>query len=411
MFRTTLLRSRTPRRLAAAVCLSLATLLAGAAPAAGCSWDYPIWIQRNRDAAPLYRFIRDGKAGYIDREGRVVIEPQFDGDSNYAGAFHDGLMEVGVSSGEYVDVTGKTVIKDELYRGWQFSDGLAAALKEDGGKWGYIDPTGKFAISPRFQGYPGGYVSPFSEGRAWIEVAGRYGFIDKTGEFVVRPVFLHAESFRDGMARVVVEGPCGYSGDGPCPDFRHLGGPARPGRKVPPCKFTFVDGSGSVLKARFEAAKHFSEGTAPVKLGGKWGYADKSGRLVIEPQFDEAWPFSGGLARVRQGELTGLFGYIDAQGKYVVPPRFNYADDFSEGLAAVGDREYADEPGNLYYIDGHGRTVIKGPFALASHFFKGLAHVKLRRSGKGEVDRRAGRFAYIDAEGKTVFAYEVESNY
>lgn len=409
MFRTTLPRS--PRRLASAVCLSLAALLACAAPADGCSWDYPIWIPRDGGADPLYRFIRDGKAGYIDRSGRVVIEPQFDGDGNYAGVFHDGLLEVGVSSGEYVDATGKTVIKDELYRGWQFSDGLAAALKEDGGKWGYIDPKGRFAISPRFQGYPGGYVSSFSEERAWVEVSGKYGFIDKTGEFVIPPAFLHAEAFGDGMARVVAEGPCSYGPTMPCLEIHHFGGPAPTKGRVPACKFTFVDAHGAVLKARFDDAKNFSEGMAPVRLGEKWGYIDKSGRVRITPQFDEAWPFSGGIARVRQGGLTGLFGYIDTQGRYVVPPRFKYADDFAEGLAAVGDMEYVDEPGNLYYIDRRGRTVIPGPFALASHFFKGLAHVKLRRAGKGEVGRRTGRFAYIDAEGKTIFAYEVESTY
>jgi hypothetical protein len=365
-------------------------------------------MPHRKDADPLYRFIRDGKAGYIDRTGKVVIEPKFKVYGNYSGEFHDGLVEVGVSSGEYVDTKGKTV-ESGLYRGWQFSEGLAAALADDGGKWGYVDRTGKFVISPRFDGYPNGYVASFSEGRAWIEASGRYGFIDRTGEFVVAPTFLRASDFKDGMARVVVEGPCAYSDADPCPESSVLGGPQK-FEDVPPCKFTFVDARGSVLEARFDAAKDFSEGLAPIMKGGKWGYADKSGKVVIEPRFESAWPFSEGRARVIQ---DGLYGFIDERGEFAVPPRFKYADDFSEGLAAVGTL-YLEEPGGVYYIDKRGRVAIPGPFHVASQFFKGLAHVELKRLAKEKGGDRwccTRRFAYIDAKGKTVFAYQFDEEY
>ena len=39
----------------------------------------------------------------------------------------------------------------------------------------------------------------------------------------------------------------------------------------------------------------------PVKIGGKWGYMDTSGKLAIQPQFDEAGFFSEGLADVCVG--------------------------------------------------------------------------------------------------------------
>ena len=405
MFDRTLPHSR--RRLAAAVCLSLAALLGSPAPAAGCSWDYLIWEPRGRSADPLYRFIRGGKAGYIDRSGRVVIEPKFDGDSNYRGVFRDGLMEVGVSSGEYVDATGKTVIKDRLYRGWEFSEGLAAALAEDGGRWGYIDPTGKFVISPRFEGHPRGYVSSFADGFAWIQVSGRYGFIDRTGEFVLRPAFLHASDFSDGMARVVVEGPCMFYDDGPCPGGGGLlGGAGQTADEVPPCKFTYVDRRGVALEERFDGARDFSEGLAAVKRGGKWGFIDKSGRLVIEPRFDDASDFKSGRALVKRG---GLYGYVDERGEFAVPPRYEYAEDFSEGLAAVGVL-HSEAPAGVYFIDRDGRVRIPGPFHVAGRFFKGLAHVELKPlvKEKGGERWRTRRFAYINAEGKTVFAYDYE---
>lgn len=400
---------RTPRRrLAVAACLSLAALLAAHAPAAGCSSDYLIWEPRGRSADPLYRFIRGGKAGYIDRSGRVVIEPKFEAYGNYSGVFHDGLMGVGVSSGEHVDATGKTVIKDRLYRGWDFSEGLAAALAENGGKWGYIDPTGKFVISPRFEGHPRGYVSSFADGLARVEASGRHGFIDRSGEFAIRPSFLHASDFSDGMARVVVEGPCMFYEDGPCPGGGLLGGSGQAANEVPPCKFTFVDRRGSVLEERFDGAQDFSEGLAAVKRGGKWGFIDKSGRLVVEPRFDDASGFKDGRALVMQG---GLYGFIDERGEFVVPPRYKYAEDFSEGLAAVGVL-HSEEPAGVYYIDRSGRVRIPGPFHVAGRFFKGLAHVELKpstREGDGESPLTR-RFAYINAAGKTVFAYDYEED-
>ncbi len=74
-----------------------------------------------------------------------------------------------------------------------------------------------------------------------------------------------------------------------------------------------------------------------------------TGRMVINPQFDDTGRFEEGLARVRVGaEKTGKWGFIDKTGKYVVNPQFEDADAFSEGLAAVriGD----DETGKWGFI-------------------------------------------------------------
>jgi len=59
----------------------------------------------------------------------------------------------------------------------------------------------------------------------------------------------------------------------------------------------------------------YSEGLAAVQISGKWGYIERSGQFVINPQFDDAFPFSYGLALVRSGPK-----YIDKTGKYVWNP-------------------------------------------------------------------------------------------
>ncbi len=55
-----------------------------------------------------------------------------------------------------------------------------------------------------------------------------------------------------------------------------------------------------------------------IEQNGKWGFIDKTGKVVIEPQFDDAWLFrEGGLASVKIGDKHG---YIDKTGKYVWEP-------------------------------------------------------------------------------------------
>ena len=64
---------------------------------------------------------------------------------------------------------------------------------------------------------------------------------------------------------------------------------------------------------------------------GKWGYIDKTGKVIIEPKFDEAADFSEGLARVKVGIF---YGFIDFSGDFVIKPQFTWVKSFSEGLAA-----------------------------------------------------------------------------
>ena len=373
----------------------LLVFLVAARAVLACSWDYPIWIPRSKDADPLYRFIRDGTAGYIDQTGNVVIEPRFRASGN---EFHAGLLETGNSDGEYLNRQGKRAFDKKFYRGWAFSEGLAVALENEDGLWGYIDTAGEFAISPRFKGHPHGYVSSFSDGLARVEVDGKYGYIGKTGKFVIEPRFLAAEHFVEGMARVVVvDEPCWHAGDGPCATVQVLPEEAPVTEGLPPaCKYTFVNKSGHLLPARFDRLKDFAEGMAPVRIDREWGYIDSAGEIVIKPSFDDAWPFSGGLARVI---VRDKFGFIDASGESVIPPIYDWAKDFSNGLAPVEQKGY-------YFIDKDAWQAFPGRFAEASPFFKGLAHVQLFDIGGDSLSEVSQKFAYINTSGKVVFSYD-----
>ena len=143
-------------------------------------------------------------------------------------------------------------------------------------------------------------------------------------------------------------------------------------------KFGFELDDKVVIPAKYDDAVPFSEGLARVKLNGKGGYIDKTGKEVIPFRYDVAWSFGEGLASV---ELNGKCGYIDKTGKVVIPIKYDEADSFSDGLASVKLN------GKWGFIDKTGKEVIPLRYDYVSDFDDGFAVVEL--NGKsGKIDKQ-----------------------
>src|SRR5580765_6610405 len=127
----------------------------------------------------------------------------------------------------------------------------------------------------------------------------------------------------------------------------------------------------------------------PVRLNGKWGYMNVSGKLVVQPRFEMAKDSSEGLARVYENETIG---YVDSMGQVVIPPRYLQAHDFSEGLALVQDAQgrvaFVDKTGNIV-IDLTSLGVKSFPAQVGSDFSEGLAAIEI-----------GGKTGYVDRTGK-----------
>lgn len=95
----------------------------------------------------------------------------------------------------------------------------------------------------------------------------------------------------------------------------------------PGVPWALLDGQGRVLHENLHYLNHhapfrgWEEGSplAPLRIGWKWGYIDRSGSLVIEPAYDEAEFFFNSTAVVKVDDRSGL---IDLNGHYLYEPLY-----------------------------------------------------------------------------------------
>lgn len=255
--------------------------------------------------------------GFLDRQGRLAIAPQF----RQVGNFSEGLAAVyrGDKVG-FVDPTGKRVIAPQFDQAQPFQEGLAAVRQAE--RWGFVDRTGQLVVP--WQAYE---VSSFSEGLAriatqpeWMTRLVSYGFINRLGQVVIPPDYSSAASFSSGVAAV-----------------------SRYNRETLERREGYLDSTGAwtLSNAVGSGNASFSEGLAARWSGTQFGYIDTTGQWAIPPHqlaansfgpIQSAGPFQSGFAVVKIGDRYGL---INRQGKVVVPPIYGQIQDIGDGYAYV----------------------------------------------------------------------------
>lgn len=259
---------------------------------------------------------KDGKWGYIKSDGSGASEFIYDDAASFCGSFaavrdggkicvitdefkrysvcHDSSADgvfladssgVVLTSGEkYLLADYEMQIIGELY---DFIGSAAQNMRavKSGNKWFFINANGEKAIPQEYDGIAlNGRYAAFFDGIAFVSEGGSYKMINEKGE--------------------------------------------------------------AVGTAAFEDAYPFMEKSslAAVKKDGKWGFADKSGEIVIPCTYDGAKSFSYGLAAVC---VNGKWGYIDLNNNWVIPAEYNSAEPFENKKAAV----FTDDGLGMIYLD------------------------------------------------------------
>ncbi|MBZ5613338.1 MAG: WG repeat-containing protein [Acidobacteriia bacterium] len=292
--------------------------------------------------------VQDGKYGYIDHNGAMLIPPQFwwgaDFEHGFGAVYVCGRVVSVDASGNLVPLRARP--EHEL------------RPKLVGGKFGFVDGSGQFKIPAAFED-----ALPFSDGMAAVRLRDKWGFIDSTGRVVIPPAFEAAYYFREGVAIATTGGTevlIDKTGKVLARGFKQLRGVTAE-RRVPVSrdeKYGYLDVTGTIaIPLVYDDADSFSEGLAPVKKYGKWGYIDRNGATTIPLEFDSAGVFGSGLAPVKIGRESG---FIEVSGKFA----FRIAFEYSPGFWGIdGDTDVSrfwTKDGAFGYVNTSGK-VIWGP--------------------------------------------------
>lgn len=141
--------------------------------------------------------------GFIDKSGNVVVEYQYDTVFAYA---NDRAIVVKGDKYGVIDKSGKTLIEPQFRA--MMNDGDNYAVQQIDRKWGWCNAQGQLIINPQFE-----QVQPFLDNDfAPAAFAGKFGFIDKRGTFVVNPQFDNALPFNGNLAQVTMNKKVGFVG-------------------------------------------------------------------------------------------------------------------------------------------------------------------------------------------------------
>ena len=276
-------------------------------------------------AQNLFWFIENKQVGFADKQGKVIIKPQF----AMAGNFNENITFAGIGEGlftakyGFINKTGAWVIQPQFDAADEFSEGKARVLQ--GGKWGFINLKGNMVISPQFRlCYPfkNGYAKATTDNKTW-------GLIDTTGKFVLAPAYYSlVDMDKNGVLAV---------------------------NTTLQTKWKLVNIKGEPVNDKeFGLIRNFSEGLAAARNeNNQWGFINTAGDWVIEPKYSDAHLFSDGLAAVEIDFAN--WGFIDKNNSLIIKPAYDRAAIFINGFAKV-------EKGNEYlYIDKSGYVILKYP--------------------------------------------------
>jgi hypothetical protein len=315
--------------------------------------------------------------------------------------FNQELLPIRAKNGKYgyIDNNGNLII-DFLYDDAQkFSEGFAAV--ESNNKYAYIDRNNTFLTPYLFD-----EAYPFSDGMAKIVKDSLFGYINETGDIITKPQFVKAYDFNNGYAKIA---KCYFTyypilkkgrPTGNLKTMKHwlFGIINKNGNYAVYCQFDSIITTNFSTKI-FECIKNnkrykingegvftnnknfekkdykiftLSNHSKIVKLKNqedRFAFIN-SDYQIISFWFDKVYDFKNGLAKVI---LDGKFGFVNSKGYLVIDANYDSASEFKDGKAVVvlkSDDYYESLISNrnsIYYINEDGNFLSKYKSSIYSN--------------------------------------------
>ncbi|MDQ3109522.1 MAG: WG repeat-containing protein [Bacteroidota bacterium] len=409
-----------------------------------------VWI-----IAPDYEFVRlsdDGSVQYIDSynkigflnpDGSVLIRAQYD----FATRMNDGVAVIGepdqsasaqrytynsnrFRAGNYfvIDRNGNKLnaAPYELIR--EFREGRAAfnndgiwkgsryssETKLVGGKWGFLDASGKEIIAPVYD-----YVYDFENGKAkvrsgqrifWIDKDGKeteapfskkekaftvfcspgfFGYIGLDGKYVIEPQYYAAKQFSEGLAAVMPlrasDMDCDNIPEANSEDYKDM----HTGYSRILNNFLNLDHDYGIDFSADRYARMLQDSMriadSLMAIPRFYGYVDKTGNLVLPAKYEVALPFHNGRAYVLYHDKWGV---IDTKGNWIFVPMLEWPGELS-----YISKDHGNEGRSFYKYEEDGASTWKGENAAVYSFNEGMGCIF-----------KYDKYGFIDTTGKIIAA-------
>lgn len=266
--------------------------------------------------------------------------------------------------------------------------GKALFLYKKNGKYGFMNRSGESMVQAQFD-----FASNFSNGLAVVVKDNKFGYIDKSGEVVIDYQFDEAQDFVQGRAIVEKDGLFGLIN--PTGDY--------------------------VMEPKYLDIGSLNEGLFYAETDEGFRYYTLDGSVAFDTEFDEAFAFENGIAKVVE---AGVSGYIRKDGSWVVNstrgelrqfhdtlfvlelrdsstfygPSGEYGGQYYDRIGALRENRAIVVKGDLYgYVNAAAEVVIP----IKKNVFPNYFQFAQFENGHALV-YRLERYAMMDSLGKNV---------
>ena len=366
------------------------TLLLGAVLNTACSSK----DKHNGDSwSELYRINVGGKYGFINENGDIVIEPQFDlvffsfkstevcfasmgerkglinasgdfvaeldKDIEWVWGYKNGVARCVGKNNKYgiVDETGRVVLP-LVYSDITRDDTIGFIVKDTLDNMGYVNNRGEFIVPCVYDD-----VNGIAEGLMVVATSRKCGYVDTLGNWVIDSIYDDARGFSESLARVKKGGRWVFID--------------KKGNVVESLKYEeiltefcdnrafvkqqgticMVNRRGTVIKQiDVDSVYAFNDGYAAFKKNGKFGMLDTNGNVSVAAKYEKLYGYDYGVSQYKK---NNLFGLIDTGGNVVVDATHNLGCGKREGYSLLCGQDSVGNNYTVTYYDQKGNVIWK----------------------------------------------------
>lgn len=263
---------------------------------------------------------KTGLYGFVNADDKYVVKPIYK-EVDFDFGSKQGLFKVVTKNDKigFVNENGKEVVPCKFDEAESFQNGYAVVkikTAEYESKQGLLDSTGKEVVEVKYgrlEYYPKDMVVVFGE-TSTSEV----GLMDVTGKVIIQPQYeFWSKTVSKGIWPVGKKDICGVV------NLKN--------ETIVPFEYQMIESFSDISNL------------AAAKKGGKYGFINRTGKVIIPFNYEDGWPTDSYLAVKKDGK----WGLLSADGKTVLPTEYASISSAYKTTAWVKKND-SDE---LYEID------------------------------------------------------------